>query len=146
MALLFRQEGYDLILREDIGAVPPQFTKGTLVSVELTDDTFVYSDKLMLLFVPDDGRRKRAPAIIELHKTTTDDLMYYSGTISRAAMMHDGPVLVALAGMTETDTITSNAYPMIVGKSIDPEEGLLAEPATLSEVIDGSVDAWIAAN
>ena len=137
MALNFTQFGYDLEVDETTSETPPQFTRGGLCSVQLTDDTFDGLDKLVLLFAPDDGRR-HTPAVVELSKTDSDG-MHYSGAFTRASMLHDGPVLVVLAGTTSTQTITSNAYRITVGKSLDPEAGMLADPATLADVVAAAV-------
>ena len=137
MALNFTQTGYNLEIDETTSETPPQFTRGGLVGVELTDDTFDGLDKLVLLFAPDDGRR-HAPAVVELSKADSDG-MHYSGAFTRASMLHDGPVLVALAGTTSTQTITSNAYRITVGRSLDPEAGMLADPATLADVVAAAV-------
>lgn len=138
MALNFTQFGYDLEIDETTSETPPQFTRGGLCSVQLTDDTFDGLDKLVLLFAPDDGRR-HTPAVVELSKTDSDG-MHYSGAFTRASMLNDGPVLVALAGTTSTQTITSNAYQIRVGKSLDPESGMLADPATLEDIVYRAVD------
>lgn len=141
MALNFTQSGYDLEIDTATSDTPPQFTRGGLVSVQLADDTFDGLDKLVLLFAPDDGRR-HAPAVVELSKTDSDG-MHYAGAFTRASMLHDGPVLVALAGTASTQTITSNALRIMVGKSLDPESGMLADPATLDDVVAEAVDAWL---
>lgn len=144
MALNLIQSGYNLEIDETTSEIPPQFTRGGLCSVQLTDDTFDGLDKLVLLFAPDDGR-KHTPAVVELSKTDSDG-MHYSGAFTRASMLHDGPVLVVLAGTTSTQTITSNAYRIMVGKSLDPEAGMLADPATLADVVAAAVDSWLQAN
>lgn len=144
MALNFTQSGYDLEIDTTTSEVPPQFTRGGLCSVQLTDDTFDGLDKMALLFAPDDGRR-HAPAVVELSKTDSGG-MHYSGAFTRASMLNDGPVLVALAGTTSKQTITSNAYRITVEKSLDPEVGMLADPATLADVVAAAVDSWLQAN
>ena len=141
MALNFTQTGYNLEIDETTSETPPQFTRGGLCSVQLTDDTFDGLGKLVLLFAPDDGR-KHTPAVIELSKTDSDG-MHYSGAFTRASMLNDGPVLVALAGTASTQTITSNALRITVGKSLDPEAGMLEDPVTLADVVAAAVDTWL---
>ena len=142
MALLFRQEGYDLILEEDIGAVPPQFTRGALVSVELTDDTFTSVDDLSLNFVPDDGR-KHDPARVELIPTDETG-MYYAGKIGKAALIVSGLNLVALGGIdTATgEVITSIATPILINRSVDPEAVPVPDSESLAGFIRTAIDGY----
>ncbi|MCD8356253.1 MAG: SGNH/GDSL hydrolase family protein [Clostridia bacterium] len=125
---------------------PVQFSRDTPVQVTLTDDTFASADDLSLNFVPDDGRR-HSPARVELARSATDSKIY-TGVIGKAAMLQAGMALVALGGIVTStgQVINTVGAPICINRSVDPEEAALAEPATLSEVIDGSVDAWIAAN
>lgn len=142
MALNFIQDGYKLSIKEDISAIPPQFTRGALVSVELTDDTFTSVDDLSLNFVPDDGR-KHDPARVELIPTDETG-MYYAGKIGKAALIVSGLNLVALGGIdTATgEVITSIATPILIDRSVDPEAVPVPDSESLAGFIRTAIDGY----
>ncbi|MDO4175695.1 MAG: hypothetical protein Q4D42_13115, partial [Eubacteriales bacterium] len=125
------------------GDWPVQFSRNTPVQVTLSDDMFTSASTLVLLFAPDDGRVHK-PAAVPLTRSES----VCTGVIGKAATLQDGFALVALGGMSEdgTQTITTKAERIQIYRSVDPEGGLLAEPALLTDVIEEAVDKWITTN
>lgn len=142
MTIEFTQSGLDLMIDTD---GPVQFSRDTPVQVTLMDGTFTSADDLSLNFIPEDGR-KHAPARVELTKSDADGV--YTGMIGKAAALVSGITSVALGGIiTSTgQVITSRAERVMIDRSVDPEQGALADPATLADVINEAVDKWITAN
>lgn len=136
----FTQSGQDLMLDTD---GPVQFSRDTPVQVTLTDDTFTSADDLSLNFIPEDGR-KHAPARVPLKKSDADGV--YTGVIGKAAALVSGITSVALGGIVTStgQVITSRAERVMIDRSVDPEQGALADPATLTEVVDSAVDKRLA--
>lgn len=135
----FSQSGY--VLKMNTYASLIQFSRNTPVSVELADRTFKNADKLCLNW----KRDSRSSAIARTELTYDEDTDCYVGKVGRAATLCEGLTLVSLAAFSDNETtvISTAAEIVDIKRAVDPEAAALAEPASLTDIIDASVDKWI---
>lgn len=148
MIISFTQRKTELEMDDATSLI--QFSRNTPVSVRLSDNTYLSNADIphpnyrYILTWQDKNRINVAKTDLEYD----EEAELYYGKIGKAATIFSGLTYVALAAI-DTDsgiTLTTHSAEVYILRSIDPESAFIEDPASLSDVIDGAVDAWLTAN
>lgn len=148
MIISFTQRKTELEMDDATSLI--QFSRNTPVSVRLSDNTYLSNTDIphpnyrYALTWQDKNRINVAKTDLEYDEGAE---LYY-GKIGKAATIFSGLTYVSLAAIDVDSgiTLTTHSAEVYILRSIDPESAFIEDPASLSDVIDGAVDAWLTAN